>query len=207
MAAFDWQTEYHRYQRYFIDLPRFYQSKKTRVYTGIILSIVTIIFFVIFAIKPTLITITQLFKQRKDQQTVADVLAKKITNLSQAQNEYLSIEPDLPIIDQSLPQEPQATLLVKQIETLARQSNVNISRLRLSEVPLEQIGLPKTEKQPLVFNFSAFGDYANLKNFLTSLFNLRRIVSVESFSFQKGIGENVNLSLNLTAQAWFLEKP
>jgi len=205
--AFDWQTEYHRYQRYFIDLPRFYQSKKARVYTGIILSLVTIIFFVIFAIKPTLVTITQLFKQRKDQRIVADVLEKKITNLSQAQNEYLSIEPDLPIIDQALPQEPQATLLVKQIETLAHQSNVTISRLRLSEVHLEQTGLPKTEKQPLAFNFSAFGDYANLKIFLTSLFNLRRIVLVESFSFQKGIGENVNLSLNLTAKAWFLEKP
>jgi Tfp pilus assembly protein PilO len=207
MAVFDWQTEYHRYQRYFINLPRFYQNKKARVYTGIILSMVTIIFFVIFAIKPTLVTITQLFKQRRDQQTVVDTLGKKITSLSQAQNEYLAVESDLPIIDQALPQEPQATLLVKQIETLAHQSNVTIGRLRLSEVSLERTGSPKTEKQSLAFSFSAFGDYANLKNFLTSLFNLRRIVLVEGFSFQKGLSENGKLSLNLTAKAWFLEKP
>lgn len=207
MAAFDWQSGYHRYQRYFIDLSRFYQSKKARTYTGIILSIVTIIFFISFAIKPTLVTITQLFKQRKDQQKVVGALEKKITNLAQAQNEYLSIEPNLSLVDQALPQEPQATLLVKQIETLARQNNVTIGRLRLSEFKLEQTGSPKTEKQPLTFNFSAFGDYANLKNLLNSLFDLRRIILVESFSFQKGTGENKNLSLNLVAKAWFLEKP
>jgi len=206
MATFDWQTEYHRYQRYFTNLSHFYQTKKSRTYTGIILSLITVIFFIVFAIKPTLVTISQLIKQRKDQRSVVSALEKKITNLSQAQNEYLLVEPDLYLLDQALPQEPQAPLLVKQIETLSRQSGVTIGRLRLSEITLQKTGSSKTDKQFFTFNFSAFGDYSNLRNFLDSLSGLRRIVLVESFSFQKGTGENSNLSLNLTAKAWFLEK-
>ena len=206
MATFDWQTEYHRYRRYFTDLGRFHQTKKTRVYTGIILSLLTVTFFVIFAIKPTLTTITQLVKQTKDQKLVVSELEKKIVSLSQAQNEYLAVESDLYLVDQALPQEPEAPLLIKQLETLAYQSGVNISRLRLSEVNLKKTDTPKTEKQSLSFNFTAFGNYANLKNFLSSLSSLRRIIIVESFSFQKSTGEKAGLSLNLMAKAWFLEK-
>ena len=206
MATFDWQTEYHRYRRYFTDLSRFYQKKKSRVYTGIILSLLTIAFFVIFAIKPTLTVITQLIRQTKDQKLVTTELEKKISNLSQTQNEYLTVESDLHLVDEALPQDPQATLLIKQLETLAYQSGVGIGRLRLNEVELKKTGFPKTEKQPLNFSFAAFGNYTNLKNFLSSLSTLRRIILVESFSFQKGTGEKSGLSLNLVAKAWFLEK-
>jgi Tfp pilus assembly protein PilO len=206
MATFDWQTEYHRYRRYFTDLSRFYQTKKSRVYTGIILSLLTIAFFVIFAIKPTLTVITQLIRQTKDQKLVTTELEKKISNLSQTQNEYLTVESDLHLVDEALPQDPQATLLIKQLETLAYQSGVGIGRLRLNEVELKKTGFPKTEKQPLNFSFAAFGNYTNLKNFLSSLSTLRRIILVESFSFQKGTGEKSGLSLNLVAKAWFLEK-
>ncbi|MCX6724676.1 MAG: type 4a pilus biogenesis protein PilO [Candidatus Shapirobacteria bacterium] len=206
MATFDWQTEYHRYRRYFTDLGRFYQTKKARTYVGIILSILTVTFFVIFAIKPALATIAQLIKQTKDQKLVVGELEKKITSLSQAQNEYLAVESDLYLVDEALPQESQVPLLIKQLETLAYQSGVDIGRLRINEVDLKKTDSPKTEKQPLSFNFTALGSYANLKNFLSSLSTLRRIILVESFSFQKGTDEKSGLSLNLAAKAWFLEK-
>jgi Tfp pilus assembly protein PilO len=206
MATFDWQTEYHRYRRYFTDLGRFYQTKKARTYVGIILSILTITFFVIFAIKPTLTTIAQLIKQTKDQKLVVVALEKKIANLSQAQNEYLAVESDLYLVDEALPQEPQVPLLIKQLETLAYQSGVSIGRLRINEVDLKKTGSTKIEKQPLSFSFAAFGNYSNLKTFLSSLSSLRTIILVESFSFQKGTVEKSGLSLNLAAKAWFLEK-
>jgi len=207
MANFDWQTEYHRYHRYFTDLSRFYQSKKAKTYLGIILSLLTTTFFVVFAIKPTLVTIAQLIRQTKDQKEVEASLEKKINSLSQAQNEYLAVEPNLSLLEDALPQEPQAPLLIKQLEALASQNNVSIDRLRINEFNLKKNSPPQSEKQPLTFSFAATGDYANLKAFLSSLANLRRIVLVESFSFQKkGVGEKTVLSLNLIAKAWSLEK-
>jgi len=207
MADFNWQTEYHRYRRYFTDLTKFYQHKKARTYTAIILSLLTVTFFIFFAIRPTLKTIAQLIRETKDQKTVATELEKKINNLSEAQKNYLVVEPELNLVEETLPQKAEVTLLTKQIETLARQSGVAIVNLRFSEVNLTEKQTGKQEKQEVKFSFNVLGDYLNLKNFLKSLMSLRRLVLVESFSFQTGKGEGNILSLNLNGQAWFLTKP
>ncbi len=208
MADFNWQTEYHRYRRYFTDLSGFYQNKKARTYGAIILSLLTVTFFIFFAIRPTLKTIAQLIRQTGDQKTVSAELEKKINNLSEAQKSYLVIEPELLLIEEALPQKAEVALLTKQIETLARQSGIAIVNLRFNEVNLSgDQKNTKGEKQEVKFSFNALGDYPHLKSFLRDLMNLRRIVLVEAFSFQTGKSESNILSLNLNGQAWFLTKP
>jgi Tfp pilus assembly protein PilO len=206
MADFNWQTEYHRYHRYFTDLSHFYQNKKGRVYTGIILSLLTITFFIFFAIRPTLKTIAQLIRQTKDQRIVSSELEKKINNLSESQKNYLVIEPNLFLIEEALPQKAEIALLTKQLETLAHQSGIAIVNLRFTEVSLAGNQNSKEEKQEIKFVFNALGDYSNLKSFLRNLTSLRRIVIIEAFSFQTNKSDGNILSLNLNGQAWFLTK-
>lgn len=205
MPTFNWQTEYHRYRRYFTDLGQFYQTKKGRTYAGIILSLLTVAFFIFFAIKPTLITIAQLIRQVKDQKTVARELEKKVKALSEAQSNYLLVESNLPLVDQALPKDPQISILVKQLEALARRSQVTIKSLQISKANLKETTFQKTEKQAVDFSFNVLGDYQNLKIFLSSLSRLRRIISIEAFSFQSGKEETI-LSLKLNAKTWFLEE-
>ena len=47
---FNTQTEYHRYQRYFTNISRLYQKQDVKVYTGLILTFSTIVFFALFAL-------------------------------------------------------------------------------------------------------------------------------------------------------------
>ena len=75
--ALESSMRHQRYQRYFVDLSRFYQKKQTRVYTGLVLTILTTIFFLIFAIRPTLITIAGLIKKIEDQKIIVEKLDKK----------------------------------------------------------------------------------------------------------------------------------
>jgi len=206
MADFNWQTGYHRYQRYFTDLSKFYQKKKVRTYTGIILSLITVIFFLFFAIRPTLTTIAQLIRETKDQKNVATEMEKKINNLSEAQVNYLSIEPELLLVEQALPKKPEVALLTKEIEALAKQTGVGITSLRFSEVDLTTDG-KQQEKQEIKISLNVLGDYPNLKIFLGNLMSLRRVILIEAFSFQTGKGESNILSLNLAAKAWFLLNP
>jgi Tfp pilus assembly protein PilO len=207
MADFNWQTGYHRYRRYFTDLSKFYQKKKARVYVEIILSLLAVTFFISFAIRPTFKTIAQLIRETKDQRTVSSELEKKINNLSEAQRNYLTIEPELVLIEEALPQKAEVTLLTKEIETLAHRSGIAIVNLRFTEVNLTENQTGKQEKQEVKFSFNALGDYPNLKNFLRDLMSLRRVVLVKAFSFQTGKSESNILSLNLNGQAWFLTKP
>lgn len=206
MADFNWQTGYHRYQRYFTDLSKFYQKKKVKTYTGIILSLITVIFFLFFAIRPTLTTIAQLIRETKDQKNVATEMEKKINNLSEAQVNYLSIEPELLLVEQALPKKPEVALLTKEIEALAKQTGVGITSLRFSEVDLTTDG-KQQEKQEIKISLNVLGDYPNLKIFLGNLMSLRRVILIEAFSFQTGKGESNILSLNLAAKAWFLLNP
>lgn len=207
MTNLSLKTPSHRYNRYFVDLGKIYQTKKGRVYTGIIFSLITVIFFIIFAIRPTLVTIAQLVKQTKDQKLVATELDKKINNLVEAQNNYLTVSDDLSLVEEALPSKANLLLLARQIETLARQAEINIVNLRFNNINLLQTNGPKGEKIEVIFSFNGLGDYQNLKNFLNSLTSLRRIILIQAFSFQSGKeGSNI-LSLNINGKAWFMEKP
>lgn len=202
--AFNWQTEYHRYQRYFVRLGQLYQQKKTRTYTGIILSILTVTFFLFFAIRPTLTTITGLMREIKDQRLVAEGLQDKINALRSAQEEYRLVEKDLYLVNQALPEDPQISTLLKQIETLAHQSGVTMEMAKYNQVYLREKEASPEEKE-VNFGFTASGSYQNLKNFLTSLNSLRRIILVESFAFKTGKAESQSLNLSLDAKAYYLQ--
>lgn len=211
------QTGYQRYQRYVNSLSRFYQRKKAKTTAGIVISILTVIFFLVFAIKPTLVTIASLMKQIKDQQSITEKLQNKINALSAAQTEYNVIEPRLYLIDQTLPHEgPQISILVKQIEALARQAGVAIGSVRFGQIYLKGKELPPKEEKTqadrpqavsaINFSMTISGDYQNLKKFLNNLTSLRRVTIVESFTFSIGKTEEAQpLTLGLKGQAYYLK--
>lgn len=205
--ALAWQTEYHRYRRYFLDIGQFYKKKKVRVYTEIVLSLLTVSFFLVFAIKPTLTTIAGLMKTIEDQKLVSKTLAEKINALGLAQTEYNLLTNDIYLINEALPKDSQISLLVKQLEVLARRSEITIETIKFDEVYLKGISSSAKETVPSVnFSFAASGEYQNLKLFLKSLSSLRRIIQVESFAFKTGKAESLLLTLSLNGKAYFIEQ-
>lgn len=192
--------KYRRYHRYFVDVGQLYQKKKARVYTSIVLSIFTSAFFLFFAIRPTLTTIASLIKEIKDKRVIAAKLQDKITALNSAQIEYQKIEKDFYLIDESLPQHPNISLLVLQLETLARKSSVSVEAIQFEKTILKG----KEEKKSVNFSLAVAGDYKNLKSFLGSLIRLRRLVLIDTFAFKTSPTEE-NLILSLNAQAHYLK--
>lgn len=199
----DWQTGYRRYRRYFVDIGQIYRQKRVRVYTEVVLSFVTISFFLFFAIKPTATTITGLLKTIKDQKLVSQKLEEKISALSQAEKNFTANEDDLPLVSQTLPSDPAISILIKEIEALAYRSGIAIQAIQFSQMPL--VTQAKEEKEKTIsFTLSANGDYQNLKSFLNALDSLRRIILIDSFGFRSGRTEKDSLSLSLTANAYYL---
>jgi len=206
--TFNWQTEYHRYQRYFVNIGQFYQRKKTRVYTEVVLSFLTATFFLFFAIKPTLVTITSLVKEIKDQQLVNQKLGEKIQALTQAQQEYARAEANLYLVNQALPQTANLSIFAKELEVLARTANITLEAIQFESINLKG-KLSETKNEALTptvnFKLGALGNYLELKNFLHLVTSLRRLVSVTSFSFSQDKKEEKIMNLSLSAQAHFLE--
>jgi len=193
--------KYRRYRRYFVDLSRFYRKKKVRVYTGIVLSLLTTTFFLFFALRPTFVTIASLIKEIKDKRVIAQKLQDKIEALNSAQIEYQRIQKDLPLINEALPTNPNLSLFVRQLETLAGKNQVAIKTFQLKETTLKSDQPPTNQSTGFVL--VAFGSYQNLKSFLGSLTNFRRLISIQAFGFQTN-QEGENLTLNLDGQIYYL---
>lgn len=202
--AFNWQTEFHRYRRYFVNVGQFYRQKKARVYTEIVLSILTTAFFLFFAIKPTLVTITSLIKEIKDKKVVAQKLEDKINSLNVAQGEYFTVQGDLYLVEQALPKDSQISVLLKQLEVLASRAGVSLEAVQYSSVSLKG---DTDESKPLTVDFKIAlgGNYQDLKNFLLSLNNLRRIIHLDGFAFKTRKAEE-GLILSVSAKAFFLKE-
>lgn len=214
--AVETSEEYRRYRRYFVDIRHLYQKKKVRIYTGVVLSILTTTFFLFFAIRPTVTTIASLIKEIKDKKEIAAKLQDKINALNSAQTEYQQVEKDLFLIDEALPQNANLSLFIRQLEALASKNNVAIQSIQFEETILKGKEAPtkptkakeKVEKREVLpgmnFSLAVAGDYYNLKLLLGSLSNLRRLVLIDGFSFQPVSKEEKNLILTLNARAYYL---
>ncbi len=204
--ALDWQTEYHRYRRYFVNINQFYRQKKVRAYTGIVLSIFAVSFFIFFAIKPTLVTIASLMKEIDDKRVITEKLETKINALASAQREYQNVESDLYLVDQALPRDSQVSLFIKQLEALARKSEVAIDGIQINQVPLKEKSASTDSSQSVNFSIAASGSYQNLVSYLQTVSSLRRIITIESFAIKTTKDEeDKTLGLTLNAKAFFME--
>jgi len=197
-------SQYHRYQRYFVDLGRFYQKKEVAVYTEITLSLLTIAFFGFFALRPTIVTIASLVQELKTKKETDQRLQLKINALAQAQTNFAQVKDSLPLVDNALPSSALIPPFLYQLEILALQNNLSIRSLTIEPQPL--IGTI-SGKNELGFSLSLSGDFGNLDGFITSLETLRRTNNLESFNLTKDKDlEGKLMNLNISGKAYFLPK-
>lgn len=217
----------YRFSRYYRQLDPLIKDKRTRAYWLVILSLLTISFFGIFAVRPTLKTISTLRRQIDDLTLLDTQLEEKINALIDAQESYMEIEPLLPLVYSLLPQNADFPRLLRHLELLADDNNASISSIQVepvsiyssneSEVAVEIIPeeietdedtqTPKDPTMPLVVNFTVKGNYTDIINFLTRLTKIDRIISIETLNLTQDTSSSSLLSLNVKANAlYFLEK-
>lgn len=178
------------------------KEEKTKNFTTLILTLVALSFFGFFAISPTLSTIAQLRRQIGDNEFVNKKLEEKIQNLSLLQREYGLLEKDFPIVFAGIPQAPSAPLLVGQIQFLALESSLAITRLQVFQVELSQT-IDKNEPSSFAFSLEAQGTTPKLLSFLNSLLSFERIITLENIALSKSSDKEEVLKLDLKGRAYF----
>ncbi|MEM4270946.1 MAG: type 4a pilus biogenesis protein PilO [Candidatus Pacearchaeota archaeon] len=170
--------------KYFELLPDF-KNENAQKFTSLVLTLVALSLLGLFAVGPTLSTITRLRKELADNKIVDQQLQRKITNLSILQQKYSSLTEDLPIILSSIPDNPEAPLFLAQIQALAKSANLEITSLQSFQI--EAVSPKNTNKKysSYSFTFSANGSYENISSFISSLLSMQRIVSINNLSISK----------------------
>ncbi len=167
-------------------LLQFYDHPVSKVSLELVFSIVTISFFAIFAIRPTLITMANLSKEIDDKTALEEQLREKSAALSTLQTQYLSIENRLPILDKALPVSPDMPQILATIERLVSDRNLTILSMEVKDIPKDVTDAPDIHKltrisRPIILTVT--GDFPTIRQLVEDIRNLQQTMIVDSIIF------------------------
>lgn len=184
-------------------LKPFLESKKNATYFAAILSLLTLSFFGIFAIKPTLSTAVGLIKEIQDLKELNSKYEDKITSIVRAQSEYEKIRDDIPLFIETLPFTPDFTRLIKSQEALSTSSSISMDKLTLDGMPISQT---KITGKLTTFNFSLSlnGDYNNFYSYISHFLKAQRLSSIDDIDLnQEQATTGGKLSVVVKAKSYY----
>lgn len=209
MTRFSYREQYAKYSRYFSHIKEQYEHKpEIKEGVELLLTFLTISFFIVFAIRPTGNTISELISNINSQKEIRKQLDTKLNNLAQARQNYTQEEKRLFLVDQALPGNPTPELFLRQIEGLAAVHSTALKSFSVGETLLygkSPKDLPEdAAKKPFVAGIKETGvslvvngNFENLMAFLQSLENSRQIFAVQTFSLgtERASSESIILTI------------
>jgi Tfp pilus assembly protein PilO len=171
------------YYKYYNELLPYFKEEKAQRYFFLILTFGASIFFLLFAISPTLSTIAKLNKQISDSRFVDQKLNNKIQSLSSLSQSYNNIQPDLSYATDAVPKGAEVPNFAALVQGAARDTSSSITDISVSKVDLEEN--VATLSSSFTFNMTVTGDYNSLKNFINELTKMQRVVTIESMQMSQ----------------------
>lgn len=206
-----WRKNYLRQKSYFLNMVSQYKERADiRTYLEILLSLLTISVFAIFALRPTLLTIAELLKEIGGKKAVIVQMDDKISKLNKAQILYDQKRDQVLMLKNSIPDNPKPNDIIRQFEGLSADYSLIITNFTLGEAPIK--GNPskgpnkvKGDKEkinnliPVTTNISTdITNYPAIENMLKGLENLRLPLVVNNLTLVTNQIENGQIvSLNL----------
>ena len=163
------------------------EQNKQRVvaYIYIILSFFSLSFFGLFAIGPTLTTISELNKEYADGQNVLKKLEEKNSNLRSLNAQYLQIQGDLNLITNAIPDSSNVSQLTRQMEVLATKNNLVLQKLDTGLLELYPTKKANTSIFSFMFSTAVKGSEKDINNFIAEVISIDRIIGIERLSTGK----------------------
>lgn len=208
------KPDYQQYRRYYQFVSEVGNRPNTRLYMTVAFTFLTISLFAWYAIRPTLQTILYLRREIGDKQEINQKMEEKITALIEAQGTLSQIEPNLPLIAEALPEQPDVVGLLGQLASLAEISEASISSARTSDIPLtgeasRSAAQKPTDPAELSLTITITGTYEKLLSFLGGMIDMRRIIAVDSLNFSPDIASsgpagNSSLQLVMKVRSFYM---
>jgi len=166
---------------------QYYNNPTVKVSLDAFLSIFLILFFSIFAIKPTLKIISKLINEIEQKKLLANDLDAKITSLRGVVANYERLSDRIVYLDEVVPNSPQLLNALKIIERIVSDRQIAIKEITVSSIPREIeaniMNFDKLTNIDLIFNVVISGDFQSSKLFIEDLLANRRTFYVDRVIF------------------------
>lgn len=177
------------YQRKVVEAAESYARKETTwKYFEVALTLFVVVFFLIFAVRPAVTTISGLVGEIKNKEAVSLKMKKKINAIIAAQEEYSKVQERILAIDDCLPVRPAVADGLAQLFGLGQSAGLTLAGVNASGFVLGEQGYQEPGRQvdnsslkEGQFSISFRGDYQNLRNLLTDLASIRRQMGVKNY--------------------------
>lgn len=195
-----------RYYRYFTYIEPVLRIPLVKTYGFIIVTIVALIVFIVFAIKPTLETIAVLQKELQIQKETLEKITQKSKDLGLARESYQKLDPFvISKISAAVPDSVQLASLVRALERSATQNSASISAIQFEPINVSsKASTSSTKLGDIKFTFNTEGSYDILKKILHDLSQNPRIISIDNLVFNKANQSNI-LLMSVAGKAYYLQ--
>lgn len=181
------------------------QKEQTQKFISIVLTLIALSIFGLFAINPTLSTIARLKKELADNERVDRQLQQKIANLSRLQEKYSTVQSDIPIVLSSLPKTSDIPLLIAQIQSVAKDSNIELTNIQTFATELFKKNTKPVQYYSYSFSISGSGNYQSISGFLDRVVAMQRIINIETFIVSRAGDKPGFLNFSLQGLAYYKE--
>ena len=195
-----------RYFRYFTYIEPIIRAPLVKTYGTLIMTIVLLIIFVLFAIKPTIETIFLLLKDLENQKSTLAQLKKKRGDLTLAIKNYNSLDSNiLSSIETSIPKSTRIDQLVTSLENAASIPEASISALQFQPITIEPpANVTSNALTEISFTFNIEGSYQNLMIILNNLRQSPRLISMDKVLFSK-LSTSSLLLMSISGKAYYIK--
>lgn len=171
------------------DIQQFYEKPIAQVSVELISSILIVIVFAVFALRPTLLTMSELLAEIDEKRQLNDDLQQKVAALSTAQSEWSVRQQEVEKLQQAFFINPSLEDVMLYMEFLSRQEDVYVeSVVPPKSIPLQlqpkEVDLLDTQLTRHQVALQIEGSYDQVLNFLRRLEQLQPIYTVDSVSLQ-----------------------
>lgn len=168
------------------ELNEFYDRPITRVSLELIFSIVTVIVFALFALRPTLVTMSTLLREIQQKRELDTQLSQKISSLSTAQSQLTTYQPQVTALQKAILRNASVEDVAYYLEYLLQDSGLSVKSISFGNIPAllprpvetDEV-LPLTQYQTQVV---VSGEKDQIEAFLARVEKVKPLFSVEGWT-------------------------
>lgn len=198
--ASGWRSSYYRYKQLFLNVSDAYKKRADlRAFLEIVLSLVAVIVFIIFALKPTALTIISLVQQIKEERKTLASLNQKVNDLQKVSTLLTQNQMFLDNVDTAISTTPSPDIFTKQILGLSAKNNVELMALTINEITfvgnVKKVVSEETEPLPenaneIGYSISIKGTFANINAFLKDIENMRVKSNIDDLTISSSVTDS-----------------
>lgn len=162
-----------------------------------ILTFISVLVFGIFAIRPSINTITGLIKDIDEYRKVNGILTEKIQILNEVKANPEKLENESELISRALPTSPDEGNYIRNVNFLASKNQIQIGSVNFNTTEEGQLGA-------LEFTLTMTGEYPKVVSFIGDFNKLLRVTNIEALDISPK-SENINVvTAVIKGKAYFL---